>query len=236
MFPIVGFRYEGARGASLCQFCFWDRGREALAGTSDHEWIEHCYYARGRTKSKTKRLAEAKKQGRNRYSSGTSDSTAIAPASAAPSYLPPSDNDWLEIAPASSHGLRRGHSGGGIASSHGNAAGPGWGGGVRDGSAGAASPHGPPLPLGTDRGSSRRLEHMQNGIERLAASMEPTRLANGDPTAALYSLASGFDAEQKQCVIPFSNEIIPAYTYQFVLSLCGPMSFASSSVSLFWFA
>lgn len=42
MYPIIGFRYERGRD-SLCQFCFWNRDRDTLRGTSDHEWIEHCY-------------------------------------------------------------------------------------------------------------------------------------------------------------------------------------------------
>jgi hypothetical protein len=215
MFPIVGFRYEGARGANLCQFCFWDRERKALGGTTDHEWIEHCYHARGKTKNKAKRLAEASKQGRNHISSGGA-SMSLVPSSAAsaqsPSspYLPPSKNDWLEIAPESSHGRPRGHRAGGAAahgSSARSSARQGWAGGAsgaRGRGDAAAAAHNPPLPLGHDSDSSRRLEHMQSGIDRLAASMDPTRLANGDPTAALYGLASGFDSQQKECV-----EILP---------------------------
>ena len=213
MFPIVGFRYEGVRGANLCQFCFWDRERNALGGTADHEWVEHCYHAKGKTKNKVKRLAAASRRGRISNSSSGGANVSMMPASAAsaqsPSspYLPPSEHDWLEIAPDLSQESARGYGTGGSTAAHGSSAVASarqrWAGGTEDVRVGGdgATAHNPPLPLGHDSGSDRRLEHMQSGINRLAASMEPTRLATGDPTAALYALASGFDADQKECVV-----------------------------------
>lgn len=61
--------------------------------------------------------------------------------------------------------------------------------------------------MGWDAGSEQRLDELRGGINEIASSLQPTRLSNGDPTAALFSLASGFDEEQKRYLLRVIDEL-----------------------------
>lgn len=101
----------------------------------------------------------------------------------------PSARDWLGVSPGADDRPRAPRS--------------------SDGAAATATGPSPPLPLpsGRDTGSAQRLDELRAGINEVAGTLAPTRLSNGDPTAALFSLASGFDEEQKRHLLRVIDEL-----------------------------
>jgi len=179
MEPIIGFRYDRGK-ASLCQFCFWNRDRPALSGTSDHEWIEHCYPPKGKAKRAIRRVS---RQRRSSY-------TAIRGPGAGPERHPitSSTRDWLGLSSEDDEdGLRRDLQPVGL---------------------GLGGTAGPPLPRGHGKGDADLgLDELRLGINKVVGSLRPTQLSSGEPTPALFSLASGFDEEQKRYLLRVIDEL-----------------------------